>query len=227
MARTIDLAAHAVRREAFVATATTLFQTRGYEQTSIQDILDELGMSRGAFYHYFDSKGALLDGVVEQMVDDAMASVGPQLSDPGLNAVAKLRTLFSGIAAWKTEHAELTLAIAEVWLSDHNVLVRDRFRKVVVEQLMPPLGAILRQGVAEGAFAVDDPEGTAQVLAALLPGLGLMSSELFMARRAGTITYAQAVRPLEAMAAAMDRILGAAPGTFPRTDEHVLRTWFG
>jgi AcrR family transcriptional regulator len=227
VARTVDLATHAVRREAFVAAATALFQTTGYEQTSIQDILDELGTSRGAFYHYFDSKGALLDAVVAQMVDDAMATVQPQLAHPAASATEKLRALFGGIAAWKTEHAELTLAIAEVWFSDNNVLVRERFRKVVGERLAAPLSAILRQGVAEGAFVIEDPAGTAHVLAALLPGLGLMGSELFVARRAGTITYEQAVRPIEAMAAAMDRILGADPGTFPRTDERVLRTWFG
>jgi AcrR family transcriptional regulator len=227
VARTVDLATHAVRREAFVAGATALFQTRGYEQTSIQDILDEVGTSRGAFYHYFDSKAALLDGVVEQMVDEAMAAVETQLADPASSAVEKLRALFGGIAAWKTEHADLTLAIAEVWLSDHNVLVRERFRKVVAERLVSPLSAILRQGVAEGAFVVEDPEGTAEVLAALLPSLGLMGSELFIARRAGSITYEQAVRPMEALAAAIDRILGADPGTFPRTDERVLRTWFG
>jgi len=38
--------------------------TTGFEQMSVQDILDELKISKGAFYHYFDSKLALLDGLV-------------------------------------------------------------------------------------------------------------------------------------------------------------------
>ena len=61
MARTVDTEAHAVRREAFVDVAQRLMQTKGYEQMSIQDVLDELDASRGAFYHYFDSKTALLE----------------------------------------------------------------------------------------------------------------------------------------------------------------------
>ena len=64
-----------------MAAATRLFQTKGYDQTSVQDILDALGASRGAFYHYFDSKGALLDAVVERMVEQAPAAVGTRLDD--------------------------------------------------------------------------------------------------------------------------------------------------
>jgi AcrR family transcriptional regulator len=110
LARTVDTAAHAVRREAFISTAARLFQTKGYEETSVQDILDALGTSRGAFYHYFDSKGALLDGVVELMVEESMASVTPRLADPDLAAVEKVRALFGGISEWKMEHADLTMA---------------------------------------------------------------------------------------------------------------------
>ena len=62
MARTLDPAAHALRRDEFVDAAQRLIQSRGYEQMSIQDVLDELGASKGAFYHYFDSKEGLLDG---------------------------------------------------------------------------------------------------------------------------------------------------------------------
>ena len=55
--------AHAVRRDEFVDAAQRLIQSPGYEQMSVQDVLDELGASKGAFYHYFDSKEALLEAV--------------------------------------------------------------------------------------------------------------------------------------------------------------------
>ena len=43
------------RREELLATAERLFCTKGYEKTSVQDILDEMGFSKGGFYHHFDS----------------------------------------------------------------------------------------------------------------------------------------------------------------------------
>jgi AcrR family transcriptional regulator len=227
VARTVDTAAHAVRRDAFVTTATRLFQTRGYDETSIQDILDALGVSRGAFYHYFDSKGALLDAVVTQMTDEALASVGPQLDDPDLTALGKLRAMFSGIAAWKSEHADLSLALARVWLSDHNALVRDRLRRELAQRLVPRLAAIIDEGVSEGVFETGDPDATAEVLVALLFGLNLRATELFLARQADTIPYDDVARTFRAYVGAIDRILGAAPGSFPYADEAVLRAWFG
>ena len=47
--------------------------SRGYDRFSIQDILDATGASKGAFYHYFDSKDALLDAIVDRMADQATA----------------------------------------------------------------------------------------------------------------------------------------------------------
>ena len=67
MARTLNATIYAVRRDAFVDVAQRLIQAKGYQQMSIQDVLDELDASRGAFYHYFDSKADLLEAVVERL----------------------------------------------------------------------------------------------------------------------------------------------------------------
>ena len=73
MARTLDPSAHAVRRDTFLDAAQRLIQSKGYEQMSVQDVLADVGTSKGAFYHYFDSKAALLEGVVDRMVVQATA----------------------------------------------------------------------------------------------------------------------------------------------------------
>jgi AcrR family transcriptional regulator len=67
MARTVDPATHAIRRDAFVEATQRLIALKGYEEMSVQDVLDELDASRGAFYHYFDSKVALLEAVIGRM----------------------------------------------------------------------------------------------------------------------------------------------------------------
>src|SRR6266536_5298655 len=101
MARTRDPAAHALRRDEFIDAAQRLIQTRGYEQMSVQDVLDELGASKGAFYHYFDSKEALLTAVVNQMIDGALEVVTPMVDDPKLTAQQKFQGVFLGIAQFK------------------------------------------------------------------------------------------------------------------------------
>jgi AcrR family transcriptional regulator len=226
VARTVDIAAHIVRREAFVSAAARLFQVKGYEQTSIQEVLEAVGASRGAFYHYFESKAALLDAVVELIVLEAMGSA-ERLDATGLTAVERLRALVDGIASWKSEHVELSLAVAETWLSDHNALVRERFRRLVAARLTPKLATIVRQGVAEGTFVARDADCTAQVLVALWLSLNITATELFLASRAGVVAFEEVVHTVDGYLDAFDRVLGARPGTFPRPDPEALRPWFG
>src|SRR5258708_4361627 len=170
MPRTLDPEAHAVRRDAFVDAAQRLIQSKGYEQMSLQDVLDELDASRGAFYHYFDSKVALLDAVVERMVDAATASLAPVAADPDLPARQKLERVFTGIADWKMERKELMQAIVKVWLSDENAIVRERFRRHTALRLTPLLASIVRQGRSEGVFDVGSPEHAAAVFVSLVLG---------------------------------------------------------
>ena len=63
MARKVKEEDYASRRNEILDAARTLVYTKGYEQMSIQDILDALKISKGAFYHYFDSKPALLEAL--------------------------------------------------------------------------------------------------------------------------------------------------------------------
>src|SRR3979409_2060502 len=128
MVRTVDPAAHAVRREAFLDAAQRLIQTKGYGLLSIQAVIDDVSASKGAFYHYFDSKAALLDGVVSRMVDAATASLEPALADPDRSALDKFDALFSGLASFKAERKDLLVEVMRVWLSDENAIVRDKFR---------------------------------------------------------------------------------------------------
>src|SRR5205807_7328682 len=100
-----------VRRDAFLDVAQRLVQAKGYEAMSIQDVLDELDASKGAFYHYFDSKQALLEAVVDRFADGALATLAPVLEDADMPALRKLEGIFAGIASWKAERKEFVLAI--------------------------------------------------------------------------------------------------------------------
>src|ERR1700736_5607008 len=167
MARTVNSTLYAVRRDAFLDVAQRLVQTKGYEAMSIQDVLDELEASKGAFYHYFDSKQALLEAVVDRFADGGIA----------------------GLARWKADQKELVLAIMEVWNSDGNAIVREKLRRLTERIMVPLLSAVVRQGLDEGTFLVDSPDETATVLVSLMEGFQQQASDLFIARQAGAVTF--------------------------------------
>ena len=227
MARTLDPVAHAVRREAFLDAGQRLIQTKGYSQFSIQDVLDELSSSKGAFYHYFDSKAALLDGVVSRMVEAATASLAPAVADPDRSAPEKVEAVFSGLASFKGERKDLVLALVRVWLSDDNAIVREHVRRGVIAAMTPLVATIIRQGVAEGSFTTASPDHAARVFVSLMLGANEAATDLFVAFQDGAVTFEEVEQTLEAFAEAFERILGVRPGSLEFANRSaVLREWF-
>jgi AcrR family transcriptional regulator len=227
MARTLNPVAHAVRRDAFIEVAQRLIQSKGYEQLSIQDVLDELGASKGAFYHYFDSKQALLAAVVERMADAASAALMTVVDDPDLTAVAKLEGLFSHLGAWKSRRKELVLELIRVWFSDENAIVREQLRQSTMTSMTALLATIVRQGQAEGAFTIGSPAHTAEVLVALIAGLNDAATRLFVARQADAVSFDEVELALAAYLDAFERILGLPAGSFRPMDDSTMHFWFG
>jgi AcrR family transcriptional regulator len=226
VARTLNTAVHGVRRDAILDVAEQLIRTKGYERMSIQDVQDELGVSRGAIYHYFDSKSALLEAVVERMVEAIMAVLAPIADDALLSATAKLQAVFTASSRWQAERRELMVALLQAWYSDHNAIVREHLRRAAMVRLVPLIAVVVRQGTSEGSFSATSPEDAAGILVALLVVSGDATSQLFLDRLAGRVAYAGVERAVAAYDEAVERILGLSAGSFKMIDEPSMRFWF-
>ncbi len=227
MVRTVDPAAHALRRDAFVDAALRLIQTRGYDQFSLQDVAEATGTSKSALYHYFDTKAALLTAVVEHITETASAAILPIAEERGLSAVEKLNGVFSAAAQWKGERKELILELLRIWLSDGNAPVREQMRHGLAALMKPPLTAIIRQGQAEGSISTSHPEGTAAVLIALMLGANEQFASLFLERQAGTVSFEEVERMADCYEEAFEKVLGLPPGSWTLVDGPTLRAWLG
>jgi AcrR family transcriptional regulator len=226
MARTLNPVARAVRRDAILDVAERLIRTSGYEQMSVQDVQDELGVSRGAIYHYFDSRAAILEAVIERMTEAIMAVIGPIAAEPGPSAPAKLQAVFRAGGQWKAERKELMLGIVRAWFSDDNTVVRERLWSAVNARLVPLLAAILRQGHAEGSMTATMPDHAAAILVTLLEGSSVDTGRLFMASLDGRVAFEDVIRATAAYNEAIERILGLPAGSFELVEQPTLRTWF-
>ncbi|HLX36110.1 MAG TPA: TetR/AcrR family transcriptional regulator [Candidatus Limnocylindrales bacterium] len=226
MARTLNPQSHAVKRDAFVDVGQRLIQTKGYEAFTVQDVLDELDASKGAFYHYFGSKADLLEAVVERMADAVEITWADPMSRPGLSARERLEAVFALTAQWKNARRELVLGVLDAWMSDHNAIVRDKLRALVASRMTTLLTAILRQGVADGDFSVTDPEASAHVIVGLVQTVQERAGELFVARQDGRIEKAEVSRTFEAFAEAFERIVGLSPHTVRFVDPQTIDLWF-
>ena len=224
MARIVKEEEYAVKRKEILDAALRLVYTRGYDQMSIQEILDQLSISKGAFYHYFDSKQALLDGLVEQMLVEAEQVLRPIL-EADLPAVEKLRRYFETGSRWKTDRKSFMLDLLRVWYTDANALVRQKQEAAAIKWIAPMLSEIIRQGMAEGVFTTTYPDQIGSMIWGLAQGISDNVAELLMTEtpQPDALQHLEAI--LGAYSEAVERILGAPAGSLPLVNVALLKEW--
>ena len=89
-----------------------LFMEKGYEHTSIQDILDHLGgLSKGAIYHHFKSKEDILVAVADKMMSESNRRLAEIMNRIDLNGKEKLKTIFKASLNRRVQEEMFTVAL--------------------------------------------------------------------------------------------------------------------
>ena len=81
------------RKADIVNAARRLFQTQEYDKTSMQDVIDAVGIAKGTLYHYFKSKEDLLEAVIEEIADEAIEQMQASVKEATGNALQKMQVL--------------------------------------------------------------------------------------------------------------------------------------
>ncbi len=225
MARIVNEAAHAARRNAILDAAERAVETKGYEQMAIADILGELQISSGAFYHYFDSKPALLEALVQRMGESITQLVLPIVQDRELSALDKLQRFFAALDHHKLAHKRLVLAFLHIWYGDVNAIVRHKLYLARVKRFTPWLTQIIQEGVEEGVFTAPYPEQTARMMMSLFEDLGYATAELLLAKQPSPEDLPHLERIIVATADALERLLGAPTGCLQHAARERLEQW--
>ena len=225
MPRVVKEEDYVARRNEILDVARQLVYTKGYEQMSIQNILDALNISKGAFYHYFDSKQSLLDGLIERMLDEAEMVLRPIVESKDLSAIEKMRRYFDTAGRWKVAQKAFMLDLFRVWRTDANAIMRQKQEAASIERIGPMLTTIIQQGVDEGVFSTRYPEQFGNIFVGLSHGFEDKFVELLLTDHPPP----DAVKRLEALIGAysdsVERILGAPPGSLPLGDIETMKEW--
>ena len=142
--------------------AFRLFMEKGYERTSIQDIIDRLGgLSKGAIYHHFKSKDDILIAVTERMTAQSNAMLAHIRDRRDLNGREKLKTIFKESINRPVQNEIFTVAP-----NFHNnprlifSLLHDTIDQVAPNYILP----IIRQGIGDGSIETEYPEQLAELI---------------------------------------------------------------
>lgn len=227
MVRTVNEAVHEVRRNAILDAAQRAIETRGYEQMSIADLVSELRISSGAFYHYFATKPALLEALVERTGKQIEALVLPIVHDPDLGVLVKLQRFFVALDHWKLAHKHLVLASLRIWYGDENAIVRYKLYNARIKRFAPWLEEMIRQGVEEGILTTSYPDQAARMVISLFEDLGYVVAEILLAEEHAPNDLPRLARAVEACVDGLERLLGAPAGSLPQAERSDLMEWLG
>jgi AcrR family transcriptional regulator len=225
MARIVKEEEYAARRNEILDAAYKLIFTKGYEQMTIQDILDDLRMSKGAFYHYFDSKPALLEALIDRLVEETEVIYAPIIQDVSLSALEKLERFFLTVGQWKSDNKSLILALTRVWYADNNAIVRQKQTMALVDKFAPLITGIVNEGIREGTFETSYPEYAGEIILSLILGMGESLARLILASEPEENRLERLTGTVAAFEAGLERLLGAAPGTLHLVDYDLLKVW--
>jgi AcrR family transcriptional regulator len=214
------------RRNEILDAAQRFVASKGFEQMTIEDILADLNISKGAFYHYFESKGVLLEALISRMGHESRHVLMPILVDPQLTALQKVQRWFDTAAQWKTTRKEFLLSLIRTWYHDDNAVVRLKLRSDTLAWINPMLTQVIQQGIEEGVFRTSYPEQVGQVVYSLLYDLGDSLADKLVSAPTEEGSYASAQATTAAFTDAVERALGAPSGSLSMIDPEMLREWY-
>ena len=145
---------HGERRTEIIDAAENLFAAKGYASTAISDILEALNIAKGTFYHYFASKEALMDAVIERYIDAEMAVAQAVADDPKISAHEKMFRILTDAGRDNERGDRLEKEASAVGNAD----MHQRTMASIVLRLSPILEGIVRQGMREGTFNTAYPK---------------------------------------------------------------------
>jgi len=141
------------RRNEIIETAGKLFEEKGYEQTQVQDIVNEIGVAKGLFYYYFKSK----DEVMEELADryaDAIIDAVNKLIDKDISTFDKIDRIFQIFI----DSAEKKFGIFMGILNVKNGITHERIFFNVGKKMVPLVTELILSGNDNGECNCSDPK---------------------------------------------------------------------
>ena len=128
--------------------AYRLFLTRGYENTSVDEIIEEAGIAKGTYYYYFESKEQMLEEVIGMMIDKEI-----EAARQILRSELDLPQKFIGIIA-SIRPAQEETPISNTLNQPENILMHRKIQRRIIDAVIPLLTEAVEDGVKNGIFAV-------------------------------------------------------------------------
>ena len=181
------------RKQELLKIAYRMFVEKGYDNTSVDEIIAEAGIAKGTYYYYFPSKEATLEAVIDMMIDEEVGRAKAAVESP-MSVPEKVAAV---IYSFRPDQGEES--IADAVEAEENIILHDKLNKRLISEAVPLLSEVVREGVAEGIFDCGQIEERVRMIL-------IMSSHAF---DDGNVTENDMMVFIDMV----EKMFGAEPGT--------------
>ena len=154
------------RKQELLQIAYRMFLQKGYEETSVDEIIAQAGIAKGTYYYYFETKEQMLEEVIGMMIGQEIQAA-EQILQTDLPVPQKILGIITSLRPAPAESP-----IEEALMKPENIIMHGKIQKKLIESVTPLLSEVVEEGIAKGIFACDHiPERVRMLL--------VISSETF------------------------------------------------
>ncbi|MGX1457260.1 AcrR family transcriptional regulator [Bacillus thuringiensis] len=200
------------RRKEILETAERLFLTKGYTKTTVNDILKEIGIAKGTFYHYFKSKEEVMDEIIMRIIKEDVTKAKRVVSNPDIPVLDKL---FKILMEQSPKSGDVKEKMIEQFHQPNNAEMHQKSLVQSIIHLSPVLTEVLEKGIEEGIFSTPYPQETIELL--LSSAQVIFDDGLFQWKPEEMINRAKAYIKM------MEASVGAKEGSFDYMMEVLIK----
>ena len=147
--------------EKILDAAERLFAEKGYARTTLQDVIDATGLSKGAVYHHFTSKEEIAAKVGDRIGAQVTGELARIRDDETLNGLQKLQAVFA-VSLMPQRQRRIRRVLPHLWDDPQFLAIEmhDLLEKMIPIYIEP----MIRQGTADGSIHTQDPTALAEAL---------------------------------------------------------------
>lgn len=198
---------HDERKNEIIDTASRIFAQKGYDKSSVNDILNAIGIAKGTFYHYFKSKEEVLDAVIAKATEMIEQRIEEVADNPQLTPEDKLLGVFMSMQI----EDQMEEGFLEEMHRPENALMHQKSLVSTITMLVPVLTRVVKEGMEKGIFHAEYPEEYMQIF--LASAITLLDDGIFQ------VEPEKQTRIFQALIILLEKMLGVEPQSFLRKAE--------
>lgn len=199
--------------------------TKGYDNTSVQNIIDKVGIAKGTFYHYFKSKEELVEEITTVLAKTEADRMYKILAESDDDALTKFNLFFDMQSKWKETKIDILYAALKVLYSDENILFLKKSKEKNFIHFQPIMSLIITQGVKEGIFHTPFPESIGEMIIRISNDVSDELAHVFLNYKSYDDPLAYLEEKIRLFIHCIERLLGLESGLINMVDMKVIESF--